>query len=145
MHEKSADILIRYKKPDLIGNDKIFNSERRSVMTNKHNNYDDRGGNLLNVNLKNKLTRLSERELSNTAIINKNQNSLIPKRYIQSKTEMKNYTTKLSLPKKLAKLSNKNSALLNNSNIIFSDKYLLNETKPPQNVISSREDLIFLP
>lgn len=72
MHEKSADILIRYKKPDLIGNEKIFNSERRSVMTNKHNNYDDRGGILLNVNLKNKLTRLSERELSNTAIINKN-------------------------------------------------------------------------
>ncbi len=40
---------------------------------------------------------MTERELSNTAIINKQAN-LIPRRYT-SKTEMKNYTAKLTLPK----------------------------------------------
>eukprot|EP00347_Sterkiella_histriomuscorum_P020265 403338465 len=144
MHEKSADILIQYKKHDLIGNERIFNSERKSVMNNIHNrNYEDRGNNLLNVNLKQKLQKFTERELSNTAVINRNQNSLMPKRYIQSKSEMKNYTTKLSLPKRLAQISNKNKNMLNNSNIIFTDKYLMNETKP--SLVGSREDLIFLP
>ncbi|CDW83974.1 UNKNOWN [Stylonychia lemnae] len=130
-NEKSAsEISIRYKKVDNISVERKSISDRISV--NKSNNtLQDKNGGLSNFIARNKNPRYSDREI----LLNKNS-SIISKRYNQSKSESKNTSSKLSLPKQLQKLSG------NQANLTYADKQ--SETN---SVISQRggDNLIFLP